>query len=147
MQPPPSDEELFLLRSIEWTIFTDATYETALEQTNVILRYFLGMYQYSSRLHRRVHRKLTIPCVGSGRVQVAQRLLVMLPLELASISEPEERATEYLHYRQFFIIWDTLERVVECQALETPQMNRNTRAAWLEDYRVCGFSIIVRLHG
>ncbi|KAJ7905257.1 107-domain-containing protein [Mycena olivaceomarginata] len=101
MQPPPSDEELFLLRSIEWTIFTDATYETALEQTNVILRYFLG----------------------SGRVQVAQRLL------------PEERATEYLHYRQFFIIWDTLERVVECQALETPQMNRNTRAAWLEDYR------------
>ncbi|KAJ6546893.1 nuclear pore protein 84/107 [Mycena capillaripes] len=113
MQTPPSDEELFLLRSIEWTIFTEATYETALEQTNVILRYFLG----------------------SGRVQVAQRLLVMLPLELASISEPEERATEYLHYRQFFIIWDTLERVVECQALETPQMNRNTRAAWLEDYQ------------
>ncbi|KAJ7118836.1 nuclear pore protein 84/107 [Mycena epipterygia] len=113
MQPPPSDEELFLLRSIEWTVFTETTYETALEQTNVILRYFLD----------------------SGRVQVAQRLLVMLPLELASISEPEERATEYLHYRQFFIIWDTLERVVECQALETPQMNRNTRAAWLEDYR------------
>ncbi|KAJ7695686.1 nuclear pore protein 84/107 [Mycena rosella] len=107
------DRELFLLRSIEWTVFTETTYETALEQTNVILRYFLG----------------------AGRVQVAQRLLVMLPLELASISTPEERATEYLHYRQFFIIWDTLERVVECQALETPQMNRNTRAAWLEDYR------------
>ncbi|KAJ6620333.1 107-domain-containing protein [Mycena sp. CBHHK59/15] len=113
MQAPPSDEEMFLLRSIEWTIFTEATYETALEQANVILRYFLG----------------------SGRVQVAQKLLVILPLELASISEPEERATEYLHYRQFFIIWDTLERVIECQALETPQMNRNTRAAWLEDYR------------
>ncbi|KAJ7184429.1 nuclear pore protein 84/107 [Mycena filopes] len=113
MQAPPSEAELFLLRSIEWTTFTEATYDTALEQTNVILRYFLG----------------------SGRVQVAQRLLVMLPLELASISEPEERATEYLHYRQFFLIWDTLERVVECQALETPQMNRNTRAAWLEDYR------------
>jgi nuclear pore complex protein Nup107 len=44
MQPPPTDQELFLLRSIEWTIFTDATYETALEQTNVILRYFLGAY-------------------------------------------------------------------------------------------------------
>ncbi|KAJ7273472.1 nuclear pore protein 84/107 [Mycena haematopus] len=113
MQAPPSDEEMFLLRSIEWTTFTETTYETALEQTNVILRYFLG----------------------SGRVQVAQRLLVMLPLELASISDPEERATEYMHYRQFFIIWDTLERVVECQALETPQMNRSTRAAWLEDYR------------
>ncbi|KAK7023754.1 nuclear pore complex protein [Favolaschia claudopus] len=113
MQTLPSDEEMFLLRSIEWTIFTNVTYDTALEQTNVILRYFLG----------------------SGRVQVAQKLLVMLPLELASISEPEERATEYMHYRQFFIIWDTLDRVVECQALETPQMNRNTRAAWLEDYQ------------
>ncbi|KAJ7467973.1 hypothetical protein FB451DRAFT_1481251 [Mycena latifolia] len=42
MQPPPSDEELFLLRSIKWTVFTDATYETALQQTNVIGRYFLG---------------------------------------------------------------------------------------------------------
>jgi nuclear pore complex protein Nup107 len=79
-----------------------------------------------------------------GRVQVAQKLLVLLPLELASISEPEERATEYLHYRQFFIIWDTLERVVECQALETPQMNRNTRAAWLDDYRV-GFPMALYL--
>ncbi|KAF7298503.1 Nuclear pore complex protein [Mycena kentingensis (nom. inval.)] len=112
LQPPPTDEEMFLLRSIEWTIFYEATYATALEQTNVILRYFLA----------------------SGRVQLAQKLLVMLPIELASISEPEERATEYLHYRQFFVIWETLERVVECQALETPQMNRNTRAAWLQDY-------------
>ncbi|KAF7323271.1 Nuclear pore complex protein [Mycena chlorophos] len=112
LQPPPTDEETFLLRSIEWTIFSDATYETALEQANVILRYFLG----------------------SGRVQLAQKLLTLLPIELASIGEPEERATEYLHYRQFFVIWETLERVVECQALETPQMNRSTRAAWLEDY-------------
>ncbi|KAJ7063608.1 nuclear pore protein 84/107 [Mycena amicta] len=112
LQPPATDEETFLLRSIEWTIFSDTTYDTALEQANVILRYFLG----------------------SGRVQIAQKLLVLLPIELASIGEPEERATEYLHYRQFFVIWETLERVVECQALETPQMNRSTRAAWLQDY-------------
>ena len=44
MQPPVSDEELLLLRSIEWTTFMESTYTTALEQANVILRYFLGMY-------------------------------------------------------------------------------------------------------
>lgn len=42
LQSPPTDAELFLLRSIEWTIFGDSTYATALEQANVILRYFLG---------------------------------------------------------------------------------------------------------
>ena len=42
----------------------------------------------------------------------------MLPAELAGISEPEERATEYLHYRQFFLVWESLERVVAVQALE-----------------------------
>ncbi len=60
----------------------------------------------------------------------------MLPPELAAISTPEERAAEYLDYRQFFIAWETLERVTECQALEAPQMSRDTRAAWLKDYGV-----------
>jgi nuclear pore complex protein Nup107 len=59
----------------------------------------------------------------------------MLPRELASIDKPEERATEYLHYRQFFTIWDSLDRVVECQSLEVSIMNRDTRAAWLSDYK------------
>jgi nuclear pore complex protein Nup107 len=34
--------EQLLLRSIEWTAFLEATYDIALEQANVILRYFLG---------------------------------------------------------------------------------------------------------
>ncbi|KAF8884657.1 nuclear pore protein 84/107 [Infundibulicybe gibba] len=113
MQPPPTDAELLLLRSIEWTTFMDTTYNTALEQANVILRYFLG----------------------AGRVQVAQKLLEMLPPEIGSIAEPEERATEYLHYRQFFMIMETLDRVVECQSLEASHMNKETRSAWLADYR------------
>ncbi|KZP13590.1 hypothetical protein FIBSPDRAFT_797582 [Athelia psychrophila] len=112
LQPPASDAEKLLLRSIEWTTFLEGTHDTALEQSNVILRYFLG----------------------SGRIQVAQLLLQMLPLELASISEPEETATEYLHYRQFFNIWETLARVVECQALEVQVMSKDTKAAWLKDY-------------
>ncbi|KAH7886730.1 nuclear pore protein 84/107 [Phlebopus sp. FC_14] len=96
LQPTPLDEEMLLLRSIEWTIFMDATYDTALEQATVILRYFLG----------------------AGRVGLARNLLEILPRELASIDEPEERATEYLHYRQFFNVWELLDRVVECQSLE-----------------------------
>jgi nuclear pore complex protein Nup107 len=73
---------------------------------------------------------------GSGRLQAAEVLLGMLPLELASISEPEDHVTEYLHYRQFFNIWETLARVVECQSLEVQHMSKDTRAAWLKDYTV-----------
>jgi nuclear pore complex protein Nup107 len=60
----------------------------------------------------------------------------MLPPELAAIGTPEERAAEYLDYRQFFIAWETLERVTECQALEAPQVSRNTHATWVKDYGV-----------
>ncbi|KIK67022.1 hypothetical protein GYMLUDRAFT_69211 [Collybiopsis luxurians FD-317 M1] len=126
LQPPPSDEENFLLRSIEWTTFSEATYDRALEQANHIFRYFLA----------------------TGRVQLAQQLLNMLPSELASFGDPEEQATEYLHYRQFFSIWDTLERIVECQALEMSNMNRDTRNAWLQDYKLLvdqGHEQIVKL--
>jgi len=61
-------------------------------------------------------------------------LLDMLPPELATITTPEERAAEYLDYRQFFIAWETLERATECQALEAPQVSRDTRTAWIRDY-------------
>lgn len=77
-----------------------------------------------------------ISYTACGRVQVAQKLLFMLPPELASIGDPEVQATEYLHYRQFFLIWENLERIVECQSLEVPHMNKDTRQAWLQDYRV-----------
>ncbi|KAG2341834.1 hypothetical protein BDR05DRAFT_976754 [Suillus weaverae] len=112
LQATPSDVELLLLRSIEWTTFEDGTHDTALEQATVILRYFLG----------------------AGRVSLAKNLVEMLPRELASIDQSEERATEYLHYRQFFTIWDNLDRVVECQSLEVSIINWDTRAAWLSDY-------------
>ena len=55
---------------------------------------------------------------ASGRIKLAQRIPENLPPDLAAIPEPEERATEYLHYRQFFIVWETLDRVVSFQALE-----------------------------
>ncbi|KAG1773371.1 hypothetical protein EV702DRAFT_1243845 [Suillus placidus] len=68
--------------SMEWTTFEDGTYDTALEQATVILWHFLG----------------------AGRVSLAKNLVGMLPRGLASIDQPEERAAEYLHYRQFFTI-------------------------------------------
>lgn len=49
LQPPATEAETLLLRSIEWTTFLEGTYDTALEQTNVILRYFLGMLSSSSQ--------------------------------------------------------------------------------------------------
>lgn len=67
---------------------------------------------------------------------MAKLVLNLLPPELASIREPEERAIEYLHYRQFFIVWEALDRVIQCQALEGPQMTIDTRAAWLSDFKV-----------
>lgn len=44
VQEPPTEPELLLLRSIEWTTFSEETYEVALEQACVILRYFLGKH-------------------------------------------------------------------------------------------------------
>lgn len=46
-QAAPSDVEQLLVRSIEWTTFMDATFDTALEQANVILRYFLSEFMRS----------------------------------------------------------------------------------------------------
>ena len=79
---------------------------------------------------------LVKPATGRGRVQVALRLLEMLPPELASLTEPEEEATEQLHYRQFFAAWSALTRVRACAALEQPHMNKESRASWLADYKV-----------
>jgi hypothetical protein len=58
LQGTPSDIELLLLRSIEWTTFEDGTYDTALEQATVILRYFLGKYlpMFYYNVLIRVHR-------------------------------------------------------------------------------------------
>ncbi len=73
---------------------------------------------------------------------MAKSVLDMLPRELSAIREPEERAMEYMHYRQFFIVWDALERVEECEGVEVTHVNKDSRTAWLEDYKVRIFMII-----
>ena len=69
-------------------------------------------------------------------MQVARAALAQLPAELGAIREPAARADEYVQYRQFAQVWDTLDRVAECGALAGPAMARETRAAWLRDYSV-----------
>lgn len=66
---------------------------------------------------------------------MAKAVLDLLPHELASLRHSDVNATEYLHYRQFFQVWEALDRVTECQGLEVPQMTMDTRAAWLDDYK------------
>ena len=73
---------------------------------------------------------------AAGRIQLAQSLLELLPIELGSIPEPEEKATEYLHYRQFFTVWEVLESVVECQSQDVPGLDRERKTVWLNRYRV-----------
>ena len=70
-------------------------------------------------------------------MEIAKSVLDLLPRELTTIREPEERAMEYMHYRQFFMVWDALERVVECEEIEVTHVNKDSRDAWLEDYKVC----------
>jgi nuclear pore complex protein Nup107 len=129
---PAEEAEMLLVRSIEWTVVEVETYDTALEQANVILRYLLGTHLPPLFFGSLVYSC----CTARGKVNVARLLLDMLPPELATISTPGERAAEYLGYRQFFIAWETLEHVVECQTLEAPQMSRDRRGAWLRDYGV-----------
>ncbi|KAI0794788.1 hypothetical protein C8Q74DRAFT_1366170 [Fomes fomentarius] len=45
LEPAPTDAEWLLVRSIEWTTFVKSTYDTALEQADVILRYLLGLIE------------------------------------------------------------------------------------------------------
>ncbi|KAF9557921.1 hypothetical protein CPC08DRAFT_819621 [Agrocybe pediades] len=118
LQPPINEAETFLLRSIEWTTFSPDTHDAALIQATTMLRYFLG----------------------AGRIQAAQTLLSLLPPELASLTTPEEIATEYMHYNQFFVIWDTIAKVVNVQGQEAavtqgPSATREAKATWLSQYR------------
>ncbi|EJC99448.1 uncharacterized protein FOMMEDRAFT_148674 [Fomitiporia mediterranea MF3/22] len=111
-----SDMELFLIRSIEWTTFQEQTYRDALEQANAIFRYFLGC----------------------GKVQAARILLRMLPSQLQSLPVNDMRSrmhsTEYLHYFQFFAIWDLFDRIAELQEAESGCSTRGAKEAWLASY-------------
>lgn len=109
----PSNPELLFIRSIEWTTIIPGTYDNALEQANLIIRYFLG----------------------AGNIYVAGKLPDHLPEELASIDKPEDIATEYMHYRQLFYIWDLFERIAEVVDMGAAnKWTNDAKTAWLNEY-------------
>ena len=52
VQESAEEAEMRLVRSIEWTVVESKTYDTALEQKNVILKYVLGARISPSSFHR-----------------------------------------------------------------------------------------------
>lgn len=89
------------------------TYDNALEQANLIIRYFLGM----------------------GNIWVAKKLPDDLPEELASIDKPEDIATEFMHYRQFIHVWGIFERISEIISVEVAdEWTKDAKVAWHNEY-------------
>jgi len=90
------------------------TYGNALEQANLTIRYFLG----------------------TGNIYVAMGMLDILPEELVPIDEPEDIATEYMHYRQLFFVWDLFERVADVSGKEiASELTKDAKVAWLNQYK------------
>lgn len=90
------------------------TYGNALEQANLIIRYFLG----------------------AGNISVARGLLDALPKQLASIGEPEDIATEYMHYRQLCHVWDVFEGIAEIAGVEiASELTKDAKVAWFNEYK------------
>lgn len=95
-----------------------STHPTLLEQANVIVRFFLA----------------------HGRVELARQALEMLPRELASIREPEERVTEYVQYRVWARCWLGLEKIEEAEKAGASGMARESLSEWLKEYKVCSYT-------
>jgi len=90
------------------------TYDNALEQANLIIRYFLG----------------------TGNISVAKGLLNVLPEQLASVDEPEDIATEYMHYRQLFHVWALFERIADITDIEIAhELTKDAKVSWLNEYK------------
>lgn len=89
------------------------TYDNALEQTNLIIRYFLG----------------------SGKIWVAKTIPDSLPEELASIDKLEDISTEYIHYRQLIHVWDIFDRIAEVVDVEVAdEWTKGAKITWLNEY-------------
>ena len=95
------EAEMLLARSVEWTVAEAGTYDTALEQADVILRYLLGarLLRFSGGVCDCLLASSVFKLVEGS----TWRVFSSIPPELAGINTPEERVAEYLDYRQIFI--------------------------------------------
>ena len=87
---------------------------------------------------------------GCGNLTAAQALLHMLPsTQLKALRVPSEdvhdtdserarmNSIEFMHYLQFFEIWDLFMVVREEQRKEAEQTTRGKKEEWIEGYKVC----------
>ncbi|CAE6488486.1 unnamed protein product [Rhizoctonia solani] len=102
--------ELRLVKSVEWLLFNQETWETAIYQSNAVLRYMLGM----------------------GRLHAARLLVSSLPDALTGSSAN----SELLGYAKFFSVWDAPITLAEIVA-QNPGENgtKNEQRAWEQQYK------------
>ncbi len=60
----------------------------------------------------------------------------MLPEQLQGIKDLFGHSAEFLHYVQFFTIWDLMDRVAESQAQESTYTTKGAKATWLNSFKV-----------
>ncbi|EUC55936.1 nuclear pore complex protein [Rhizoctonia solani AG-3 Rhs1AP] len=102
--------ELRLVKSVEWLLFNPETWETAIYQSNAVLRYMLGM----------------------GRLHAARLLVSSLPDALTGSSANGE----LLGYARFFSVWDGPSTLAEIIS-QNPSDNgtKNEQRAWERQYK------------
>ncbi|ELU41262.1 nuclear pore complex protein [Rhizoctonia solani AG-1 IA] len=102
--------ELRLVKSVEWLLFNQETWETAIYQSNAVLRYMLGM----------------------GRMHAARLLVSSLPDALTGSSANGE----LLGYARFFSVWDA-PSVLESIVAQNPGENgtKVEQREWEQQYK------------
>ncbi|KAG9086114.1 Nucleoporin nup84, partial [Ceratobasidium sp. 392] len=111
MNEPATPTENRLVRSVQWLLFNEETWQTATHQSNAVLRYMLGM----------------------GRLQAARSLTNSLPESLASSSTD---GGELLGYQKFFDVWDMMDGIGTIKAQDPGEDGTKTeKRAWEKEYK------------
>ncbi|KAG8702888.1 Nucleoporin nup84 [Ceratobasidium sp. 394] len=111
MNDEPTPTELRLVRSVQWLLFNEETWKTAIYQSNAVLRYMLGM----------------------GRLNAARILIQSLPDSLASSSTDDG---ELLGYIKFFGVWDTVPVIEAIRARDPGEDGTKAeKRAWEKEYK------------
>ncbi|QRV95712.1 nuclear pore complex protein [Ceratobasidium sp. AG-Ba] len=113
MNGDPTTTELRLVRSVQWLLFNEETWQTAIFQSNAVLRYMLGM----------------------GRINAARTLIQSLPESLAS-SSTSQHGGELLGYIKFFGVWDAIPAIEAIKAQDPGEDGtKNEKRAWEKEYK------------
>lgn len=142
MSGEPTSTELRLVRSVQWLLFNEETWQTAIYQSNAVLRYMLG----KSFLFRSLFMRTNIFSfvVGMGRINAARTLIQSLPESLAS-SSTSQHGGELLGYIKFFGVWDAIPALEAIKAQDPGEDGTKAeKRAWEKEYKVrCLFRVLI----